>query len=522
MGADRKKKETDEVGSSGSSINSVDKHSSKVDTKGVDKDDLQDDEPPQFRLSDYIYRRNKRPPVDPDAIATRRSVYDDAVLAKHYWPKPEYENIHRFDPTARWTFREEKDLLRKIDWRVMLWAAISFSALNLDRGNLTHANSDNFLPDLGLTTDDFNLGNSVFRLAFLCAELPSQLISKRLGPDRWIPIQMCIWAIVTGGQFFLSGRTSFLATRALLGGLITLIVGIATFFRMPPSPTQTKTWFRPNGWFNEREETIAVSRVLRDDPTKGDMHNREGLSIQRIWKAVCDYDLWPLYIAGLMFAIPVTPPQTYLSLSLRSLGFDTFQTNLLGIPASVLSIINMFAITLVSETVNERSFVAMTEDVWALPFLVALYTLPDKPNQWKFYVAWCSRNSGAVASRTVNASVYNMFVQASSIIAAQVYRKDDAPMYRRGNAVLIGICCFNIAIMYPSIKLYYVWRNKQRAKIWDAMTSESYQFIDPFKIRLAIWKTLSGLFGARQKLRARSAMPALPQPCWDTSFVPIL
>lgn len=51
-------------------------------------------------------------------------------------------------------------------------------------------------------------------------------------------------------------------------GLITLLVSIATFFTMAPSPTQTKSWFRPKGWFTEREEIIAVSRILRDDPTK--------------------------------------------------------------------------------------------------------------------------------------------------------------------------------------------------------------------------------------------------------------
>lgn len=78
---------------------------------------------------------------------------------------------------------------------------------------------------------------------------------------------------------------------------MTVIVGILSWGIMAPSPSQTKNWFRgKNGWFTEHEEKILVNRLLRDDPSKGDMHNRQAVNLSRLWKAFKDYDLWPLYI----------------------------------------------------------------------------------------------------------------------------------------------------------------------------------------------------------------------------------
>jgi len=67
----------------------------------------------------------------------------------------------------------------------------------------------------------------------------------------------------------------------LIEGIITLAVGIASFFLMPASAVQTKAWYRPNGWFTDREEKIVVNRVLRDDPSKGKSASRSAPSQSR-------------------------------------------------------------------------------------------------------------------------------------------------------------------------------------------------------------------------------------------------
>ncbi|KAJ5165764.1 Major facilitator superfamily domain general substrate transporter [Penicillium capsulatum] len=502
----------------------------------------------------FWFQRSKN--FDPNAIATQRSVYDNPDTAKQYEPRSDWENFHRFDSSARWTWAEEDRLIRKIDLRIMVFACVMFMALELDRSNLQQALTDNFLNDLHMNTNDYNLGNTVFRLAFLCAELPSQLVSKWVGPDRWIPTQMVLWSAVAMAQYGLQGKTSFLVCRALLGilqggfipdiilylsyfykhhelsvrlsffwtamsiadilasflafgllhlrgtqgqsgwcwlflieGLITLVVGLAAYILMPPGPCQTAHWSRgKSGWFSPREETVMVNRVIRDDPSKGTMHNREAITPKLLWKSLCDYDLWPLYILGLTFETPMTTPKQYLTLTLRGMEFSTFVSNLLTIPSKIITIVTMIALTYLSEVTGQLTWIALLGQIWVLPFVVYLYVVDTEtaskwavyavitlllgfPNAHAIQVNWNSRNANTVRSRTVSAAVYNMTVQASSIIASNIYRADDAPRYRRGNRDLIGLVVMNIFI-YVLVKIYYVWRNASRDKKWNSMTTE--------------------------------------------------
>lgn len=164
------------------------------------------------------------PFADPDAADHWRNVYE----------KAQYECRHIFDPKARWSESEEQALVRKLDWHVCLWACTMFFGLQVDRGNLVQAVSDNMLDDLSLNTNDYNRGNIIFLVSFLCAELPSQLISKKVGPDRWIPIQITVWSTVAMSQSMISGPWGFYLTRALLGvlegGFIPVIVLWLSYF----------------------------------------------------------------------------------------------------------------------------------------------------------------------------------------------------------------------------------------------------------------------------------------------------
>lgn len=172
---------------------------------------------------------------------------------------------------------------------------------------------------------------------------------------------------------------------ALEGGLTT-IIGLFAGIYLPPSPTQTAGWFRGrDGWFNEREEKIMVNRVLRDDPAKGGMHNRQGLTLTLLWEALCDYDLWPIYLLGITWTIPATPITAYLTLNLKSLGFDTFGTNLLTIPAYVLFGIQLLWWTWVSERWNNRFGIVLVSMIWCFPLVLALELMPAGASPWAWY-----------------------------------------------------------------------------------------------------------------------------------------
>ncbi|ABN68537.2 allantoate permease [Scheffersomyces stipitis CBS 6054] len=486
-----------------------------------------------------------------DEIDNSPNPFLDPKVAHYYhtlYEGSEYECRSLYDPDFSWTKREDALVVKKVDGVIALFACILFTGLQIDRGNLSQALSDNFLEDLNLTTNDYNMGNTLFLVCFMMGEIPSSILSKWIGVDRFIPFQMISWSIVAAMQCFLTGKYTYFLARALtaflesgliaelvlflstyykakelpirlswlwvtlsfvqIGGAIlslgilrlrgflgwegwrwlfliegsmTLVIGIGAYHMLIPSPMSLVE----RGWFSERQVKIIVNRTLRDDPSKGDTNNRSGITIKQVVNVLLDYDLWPIYLVGLIAFIPLSTLSSYIPIIYRGVGLTTFETNLLLIPHYILHITFLIFMTRFSERINQRALVAILTPIYLVPIIAIFKYKQDSlstvgiwllstliaggPYIHAICVSWVSRNSGGIKTRTVSAAVYNLIVQAGGIIAANIYRSDDAPHYHRGNTNLLWIA-FALFPLLLAIKGYYLLRNKRKQDIWDAMT----------------------------------------------------
>jgi hypothetical protein len=99
----------------------------------------------------------------------------------------------------------------------------------------------------------------------------------------------------------------------------------------------------------------------------------------------------------------------------------------------MIGAIGLLSTSYLSEAIDGRVLSTVILQFWALPLLVVLYTFTENTSQWSYYavvslivgfpyvhpiqVAWTSRNSNSVRTRTISACMYNVAFQAGYIIA---------------------------------------------------------------------------------------------------------
>ncbi|KAH7140214.1 alternative sulfate transporter [Dactylonectria estremocensis] len=107
--------------------------------------------------------------------------------------------------------------LPRLDFFLMPLLIAGFFVLQLDRSNIGNALTDTIMTDLGITSDDVNLGSQLMSIGIVVAEIPSNLILQRLGAPVWLTFQMFVWGLIALTQAWCRDIHSFYATRFLLG-----------------------------------------------------------------------------------------------------------------------------------------------------------------------------------------------------------------------------------------------------------------------------------------------------------------
>lgn len=131
----------------------------------------------------------------------------------------------------------EATITKKFDRRIVPWLFGLWLLAFIDRSNIGNARIDGLSTDLNLGTGPkFNTALAIFYVPYICVDIPSNWLVKRVGAGYYLPGLVVGWGIVSIGIGFVRTYESLLAVRFLLGifegGLLGgMILYLSMFYR---------------------------------------------------------------------------------------------------------------------------------------------------------------------------------------------------------------------------------------------------------------------------------------------------
>jgi MFS transporter, ACS family, tartrate transporter len=110
----------------------------------------------------------------------------------------------------------ERRTIAKVSWRLLPLVALAYCIAYIDRSNISVA-SLTMNKDLGFSAYIYGWGAGIFFFGYFLFEIPSNLILEKIGARIWIARIMITWGIISGLTALVTGTTSFLIIRFLLG-----------------------------------------------------------------------------------------------------------------------------------------------------------------------------------------------------------------------------------------------------------------------------------------------------------------
>ncbi|KAF4931458.1 MFS transporter prlL [Colletotrichum viniferum] len=152
------------------------------------------------------------------------------------------EEISRETALTALTAAEERKLIRKVDWRLLPLLSMLYLMKKIDENNVTRimnkGTNENILTQLGITSDQFGMITILYTVPYILAEIPSNLVLKRISPSRWQSRIMITWGLITACTSAVTNLAGLYTVRFLLG--------LAEAGMFPAIILQLTYWYRPD------------------------------------------------------------------------------------------------------------------------------------------------------------------------------------------------------------------------------------------------------------------------------------
>ncbi|GLA01257.1 hypothetical protein AnigIFM60653_011506 [Aspergillus niger] len=380
-----------------------------------------------------------------------------------------------------WDDKEEGKLRRKIDIILIPILALAFFGLQIDRGNISAALTSTITEDLGVTTNQINIGTQLLSAGIVITEIPSNIILQRIGPQVWLSAQLIAWGLVGTFQAFVQSYPAYLATRLLLGllegGFIPgALYYLSTWYKRPETSFRTTLFFYGQMFAGATSSLISAGLLKLD--------GKCGLAG---WRWIFLVEGLITIFAAILFILFI-PKKAGDGSPLISMGRWSYFS-----PREKRIILDR---VLLDDPLKTREHIKITgRDIWKtvtqtttlqhmLITLVAMsgfqglntYTpsmiksfgfsavranaLASVPVMHVLNVGWLSFYCKTPQERSISMALIVMSANLSGISGAQIFRSSDAPLYIHG---LTAICALAAASWVQTLvlNLQYLFRRKK-------------------------------------------------------------
>ncbi|KAI0139774.1 major facilitator superfamily domain-containing protein [Pestalotiopsis sp. NC0098] len=340
--------------------------------------------------------------------------------------------LNAYGGDRTWTAREEKQLVRKIDRRLLSIVVTTYGLQYYDKAMLAQAALFGLIDDLDLGVGmRYSLSSAIFYLGFICGAYPAIAMAQRYPIERVMFGIVCLWGLCLMTTAGCTTYQGLYAQRFFLGILESgvspawmLVVG--GWYKKQEQAFRMGAWYCATGYvsivaplinyglghitgslspwrymyivaglitviwsfvilfllppdptrakrFSDRERYIAVARMRTNNSGVRNTHFKS----EQLVELITDIKFWLAFSMAFLLLVVNGPVSTFTPIIISDLGFSGLESLLLVMPAgAVIGTIELMVPFVAMKFPNLRCYLVAATTSFSLLASLLLWKLP--------------------------------------------------------------------------------------------------------------------------------------------------